>query len=69
MAEKKASEKLLKTMVFLTPAIDRNLELFAVQNSKSKAAVVREALRAFLASHDMKPDEMPTAIRVEYAFK
>ncbi|HWW61846.1 MAG TPA: hypothetical protein VN181_10800 [Thermoanaerobaculia bacterium] len=68
MAEKKASEKLQKTMVFLTPAIARNLELFAFQNSKSKAEVVREALREFLGNREMKPDEMPIGVRIEYAY-
>lgn len=66
---KTEADKFQKTMIFLTPAVARNLELFAFQNEKSRAEVVREALREFLSKHGMRPDEMPTRVDVQYVYE
>jgi metal-responsive CopG/Arc/MetJ family transcriptional regulator len=69
MPPKKVTGQFQKTMIFLTPAVARNLELFAFQNQTSRAEVVREALREFLSQRGMKPDDMPTGVSVQYVYE
>lgn len=56
---------LTRTTVFLSKAVDQNLEALSLTLGQSKGLLVRQALAEFLEKRGLKPHQMPK-VRISY---
>lgn len=51
--------KWARTTIFLTDALNANLECYALQSGESKGVIVRKALAAYLRDKGLTPGQKP----------
>jgi predicted transcriptional regulator len=52
-------QKWLRTTIFLSTALKRNLDLLSIMRKEPKAEIIRRALSEYLKKEGLEPDQDP----------